>query len=107
MAVAMRENSLLLASGLLPFCRSLCFASALPRDGIEDLLRIDSTHARNSLVRSCIGISELFGDRYGQVNRYKGCPVLGIEVGGFGVKECCSPESSRSDVAVAVTRDVL
>jgi len=53
-AEAMRENSPLLPG--FPFVWSnLCFASE-PREGREDLFRIDSTQARNSVVRSWIGM---------------------------------------------------
>lgn len=54
MPTAMRVNSLLLAS--FPPDSSLCRCSDM-RVGAAERERIDSTHALNSFVRSCIGIT--------------------------------------------------
>ena len=54
-AEAILVNSDLLPSPLPWLCNSRCLASA--RGGSDDLLRMDSTHARNSFVLSCMGIA--------------------------------------------------
>lgn len=55
-ADAIFVNSDLLPPPLL-CCSSRCFCSATLRAGTEDRLRIDSTQALNSLVRSWTGIA--------------------------------------------------
>lgn len=64
MPTAMRVNSLLLAS--FPPDSSLCRCSDM-RVGAAERERIDSTHALNSFVRSCIGITVCVFNRFSLV----------------------------------------
>lgn len=80
---AMREKSLF--PPLLPCDWSnLCFASE--REGREDLVRIDSTHARNSLVLSWTGIAKRCINR--ERKNYSKCGIEGMKER-LWIEGCC------------------